>query len=124
MRQESVDAPVQPKMFAAFQQILPSSLAPFDPILVLRTESDPLALVDAVRSVVRTHAPTLALESVMSMDDRVSASLVRPRAYALLLGGLASAAALIAGVGLFGVLSYSVAQRARELGVRAGEPGH
>jgi ABC-type antimicrobial peptide transport system permease subunit len=52
------------------------------------------------------------------MEERVATSLAKPRLYALLLGGFAMAALMIAGVGLFGVLSYSVAQASREIGVR------
>ena len=55
----------------------------------------------------------------MTMRDRVADSLSKPRLYAILLGTFAAFALVIAGVGLFGVLSYSVALRAREIGVRS-----
>jgi ABC-type antimicrobial peptide transport system permease subunit len=55
----------------------------------------------------------------MTMDDRVTLSLSRPRTYAVLLSIFALFALTVAGVGLFGVLSYSVALRSREIGVRS-----
>ena len=71
-----------------------------------------------MRAIVREQAPALVLDSVMTMEERVMASLSRPRAYALVVGVMAAFALAIACVGLFGVLSYSVAQRSREIGVR------
>jgi predicted permease len=118
MRQDAVDAPRQPELFATFEQASPSSVRNFDPILVVKTASDPLAFVPVLRDALGHEAPTLALDSVMTMEDRVMTSLARPRTYALLLGTFATFSVLIAGVGLFGVLSYSVAQRSREIGVR------
>jgi predicted permease len=119
MRQDSVEAPLQPEMFASFQQIVPASIRSFDPILVVRTTADPTTYVSTLRSLVHEQAPALALESVMTMEDRVMTSLARPRLYAVVLVWFAVFALLIAGVGLFGVLSFSVAQRTREIGVRS-----
>ena len=119
MRQDSVEAPLQPEMFASLKQILPSSMRSFDPILVVRTTADPAMYVSTLRSLVHEQAPTLALDSVMTMEDRVMTSLAKPRLYAVVLAWFGMFALLLTGVGLFGVLSFSVAQRTREIGVRS-----
>jgi predicted permease len=119
MRQDSLEAPLQPEMFASLKQILPSSIRSFDPILVVRTTGDPPAYVSTLRTLVQEEAPTLALDSVMTMEDRVMTSLEKPRLYAVVLAWFGMFALLVAGVGLFGVLSFSVAQRTREIGVRS-----
>lgn len=106
----------QPEMFSSFRQF-PEMRA--DTIfLVVRADRDPAALAPSVRAIVRELAPALVLDSVMTMEQRVLSSLSRPRAYALVIGVVAAFALAIACVGLFGVLSYSVAQRSREIGVR------
>jgi predicted permease len=119
MRQDSVDAPPQPEIFASFKQLVPGAMRNFDPILVVRTTADPTAYVSSLRSLVHEQAPALALDSVMTMEDRVMTSLAKPRLYAVVLAWFGAFALLIAGVGLFGVLSFSVAQRTREIGVRS-----
>jgi putative ABC transport system permease protein len=70
-----------------------------------------------LRSVLREQTPTLAFDSLLTMDERVMQTLAKPRLYAIVVTALAVFAVAIAGVGLFGVLSYSVAQRSREIGV-------
>ena len=119
MRQDSVDGAVQPEIFASLTQILPSGVRSFDPFLIIRTTADPTTYVPALRGLVHEQAPTLALDSVMTMEDRVMTSLEKPRLYAVVLAWFGVFALLVAGVGLFGVLSFSVAQRTREIGVRS-----
>jgi len=117
MRQGAITDAPQAELFVPARQIGCQN-AVAAPILMIRTAADPLPYAAILRDLLREQAPALALDSVMTMDERVMTSLARPRTYALLLGGFALFAVTIAGVGLFGVLSYTVAQRTREIGVR------
>ena len=89
------------------------------PTFIVRTAGDPAALAPTLRAIVRQEDPSLVVDSISTMEDRVLASLARPRLYAMLLGGFAFFAVLVAGVGVLGTLSFTVAQRSRELAVRA-----
>ena len=115
VRHNVTDAP-QPEMYRPVTQ-MPVQADTIN--LMIRTVSDPRPVVPALRAIVRESAPGAPIDSVQTMEDMVSRSLSGPRLYAVLLGTFAVFALAIAGVGLFGVLSYSVALRAREIGVRS-----
>jgi ABC-type antimicrobial peptide transport system permease subunit len=86
--------------------------------LLLRTAGDPRALAPALRAAIRQADEGLVPDAVALLEDRLLTTIARPRLYAVLLGGFAVFALLVAAVGLFAVLSYAVAQRSRELAVR------
>jgi predicted permease len=87
--------------------------------VVLKTTGDPQSLTQPLRSLVRQLSPDATLGSVLTMDERIAASLARNRLYAVVLVAFGISALAITAVGLFGVLSYSVAQRTREIAVRS-----
>jgi putative ABC transport system permease protein len=88
------------------------------PIMIRVRNGDPMSYVAAVRAAIRKVDPLAAVSNVRSMDDVIAKSVGRPRFYLMLLAAFAIVAVLLAVAGLYGVMSYAVAQRRRELGIR------
>jgi putative ABC transport system permease protein len=86
--------------------------------LVMRTDSEPTGLIAAVRSQVQAVDKDQPVYDIATLEQLLSTSVAKPRFYMALLGSFALLALVLASVGIYGVMSFSVNRRRREMGIR------
>ena len=109
----------RPEAFFPTRQMESHPMSNFNPpIIAVRTGGEPAAIVPFIEEAVAEASPRARLREVMTMDARLSSVVAEPRFYAAFVGFFAALAVFLAAFGVYGLLSYTVAERQGEIAIR------
>jgi putative ABC transport system permease protein len=113
IRHHGLDRAIQPEVYVPYVQAAVESM-----VVAVRTGGPPETITGAVRNAIWSLDRNLPVDQMQTLDQFVEASLEEPRIRMAFLNGFAVFALLLSGVGLYGVVAYSVSRRRRDIGIR------